>query len=135
MVTQATPPTDQYEMLQYYMIRGECLNVLERVEKTRLNLVTPAHETFKLGYDVILPLLDNPPTHDLKNFLGYCEAWADSIAGHHDSEGQSLYAFHDIIDSNWTLLDFFIQRRQFSLYSRQKLICPRNANNTRSTLR
>jgi hypothetical protein len=46
-----------------------------------------AHETFKLGYDSILPRLDSPPTNDLKNFLGYCEAWADSIDDHHTAEG------------------------------------------------
>jgi len=45
-----------------------------------------AHETFKRGYDIILTHLQEPPNDDLKNFLGYCEAWAVSIEGHHDSE-------------------------------------------------
>jgi hypothetical protein len=45
-----------------------------------------AHQTFKLGYDVILKQLANPPTNDLQNFLGYCEAWATSIEHHHNSE-------------------------------------------------
>jgi hypothetical protein len=39
-----------------------------------------------LGYDVILKQLANPPTNDLQNFLGYCEAWATSIEHHHNSE-------------------------------------------------
>lgn len=46
-----------------------------------------AHKTFKAGFDSILGHLANPPTHDLTNFLGYCEAWAQSIGCHHDSEG------------------------------------------------
>lgn len=33
-----------------------------------------------------MPLLDDPPKGDLKNFLGYCEAWGHSILHHHDTE-------------------------------------------------
>jgi hypothetical protein len=49
-----------------------------------------AHQTFKRGYDIILSHLKNPPSEDLQNFLGYCEAWAVSIEGHHDSEACSF---------------------------------------------
>jgi len=53
--------------------------------------MVPAHNTFKLGYENILARLDNPPFHDLTNFMGYCEAWAVSIAGHHDSEEEVVF--------------------------------------------
>jgi hypothetical protein len=52
-----------------------------------LNRSTSVHTTFKLGFERILPLLDNPPTNDLFNFLGYFETWADGLIGHHDAEG------------------------------------------------
>ncbi|EGO04218.1 hypothetical protein SERLA73DRAFT_173661 [Serpula lacrymans var. lacrymans S7.3] len=45
-----------------------------------------AHDTFKAGYDSIFSRLDNPPTNDLANFMGYCAAWAFAIAEHHDTE-------------------------------------------------
>ncbi|THG99462.1 hypothetical protein EW026_g2899 [Hermanssonia centrifuga] len=61
-----TTPTDTYELLQFNMIR--------------------AHDTFKLGYDNIVKIIADPPAKDLKNFLGYCEAWAVSVEDHHDSE-------------------------------------------------
>jgi len=67
------PPTDAYQLFQYHMIN--------------------AHETFKRGHDTILSLLDEPPTHDLRNFLGYCEAWAASIECHHDTEEAVLFPF------------------------------------------
>ena len=51
------------------------------------NESTLVHTTFKLGFERILPLLDNPPTNDLFNFLGYCETWANGLIGHHDGEG------------------------------------------------
>ncbi|KAK7685704.1 hypothetical protein QCA50_011048 [Cerrena zonata] len=40
-----------------------------------------AHDAFKLGYDMILKILENPPNNDLANFLGYCLAWASSVEG------------------------------------------------------
>ncbi|KAF8532743.1 hypothetical protein JB92DRAFT_2687030 [Gautieria morchelliformis] len=66
-------PTDPYELLQYNMIR--------------------AHQTFKNGYQSILPRLDNPPMDDLTNFLGYCEAWADAIDDHHGAEEIVVFPF------------------------------------------
>ncbi|KAG6877353.1 hypothetical protein C0993_008314 [Termitomyces sp. T159_Od127] len=66
-------PTDTYALLQYNMIH--------------------AHDTFKLGYDTILSHLDSPPKDDLKNFLGYCEAWASSIESHHTSEEEVVFPF------------------------------------------
>lgn len=63
----ATPEkVDPYNRLQFNMIH--------------------VHNTFKLGLERILPLLDNPPTNDIPNFLGYCEAWATGLVGHHESE-------------------------------------------------
>jgi uncharacterized protein YfbU (UPF0304 family) len=47
------------------------------------------HKVLKKGYEIIMFNLDNPPMDDLENFLGYCKAWADTIANHHDSEGAS----------------------------------------------
>ncbi|EJD39076.1 hypothetical protein AURDEDRAFT_116273 [Auricularia subglabra TFB-10046 SS5] len=61
------------EMLQYNMIH--------------------AHNTFKFGYDIIMEHLENPPKDDLPNFLGYCEAWAISIVGHHDAEEEVVFPF------------------------------------------
>ncbi|EIN08723.1 hypothetical protein PUNSTDRAFT_102186 [Punctularia strigosozonata HHB-11173 SS5] len=61
------------EMLQYNMIH--------------------AHNTFKFGYDIIVSHLDNPPLDDLKNFIGYCQAWVDSIEGHHDAEEEVVFPF------------------------------------------
>ncbi|KAG6856818.1 hypothetical protein H0H87_000290 [Tephrocybe sp. NHM501043] len=52
-----------------------------------------AHQTFKLGYDTILSHLDSPPEDDLKNFLGYCEAWALAIESHHQSEEEIVFPF------------------------------------------
>ncbi|KAI0659127.1 hypothetical protein C8Q70DRAFT_152040 [Cubamyces menziesii] len=50
-----------------------------------------AHKTFEEGYNVIVSKLDDPPTNDLKNFLGYCEAWAHAISHHHDTEEATLF--------------------------------------------
>ncbi|KAG6907939.1 hypothetical protein DXG01_006797 [Tephrocybe rancida] len=66
-------PTDTYELLKYNMVH--------------------AHDTFKLGYDTILSHLESPPHDDLKNFLGYCEAWALSIESHHTSEEEVVFPF------------------------------------------
>lgn len=66
---------------------------------------TEAHETFKLGFDNILALLDTPPTNDLKNFLGYCEAWAVCLEQHHASEGTSIDVLMVLV-----LLPTFLQR-------------------------
>ena len=49
-------------------------------------LFTPAHHAFKLGFDKIVDVLSNVPAKDLKNFLGYCEAWALTLQDHHDCE-------------------------------------------------
>jgi len=67
------PPQSAEEMLQYNMIH--------------------AHNTFKFGYDIITSHLDNPPMDDIKNFLGYCEAWVDSIEGHHQAEEEVVFPF------------------------------------------
>ncbi|KAJ6632231.1 hypothetical protein B0H10DRAFT_2159604 [Mycena sp. CBHHK59/15] len=66
-------PSDPYQKLQYHMDN--------------------THNTYKLGYETILPHLDNPPLDDLDNFLGYCRAWATSIVEHHDSEEEVLFPF------------------------------------------
>ncbi|KAI0371894.1 hypothetical protein BV20DRAFT_940822 [Pilatotrama ljubarskyi] len=56
-------PTDPYELLHWNMVL--------------------AHQTYELGYMTIVSLLDHPPTRGLRNFLGYCEAWAHSVLHHH----------------------------------------------------
>ena len=86
-----TAPADPYELFQYHMIHGVLL-VKNWSRRSSLTWKT-AHATFKLGYEVILPLLDKPPTNDLQNFLGYCEAWANAIASHHDSEASLVTLF------------------------------------------
>ncbi|KAL1944080.1 hypothetical protein VTO73DRAFT_3898 [Trametes versicolor] len=67
----ASVPTDTYELLQWNM--------------------KLAHQTYEKGYEIIIPLLDNPPKADLKNFLGYCEAWGHSILHHHDTEEATVF--------------------------------------------
>jgi len=70
----ANPATiDAYNRLQFNMIH--------------------VHSGFKLGFDRILTLLDNPPTQDLRNFLGYCEAWAVCLGAHHGSEEEIVFPF------------------------------------------
>jgi len=66
-------PTDPYELFTFHMVR--------------------AHFTFKAGYDSILKHLDNPPTDDLGNFLGYCQSWAGAIDQHHGHEEHLLFPF------------------------------------------
>lgn len=56
-----------------------------------------AHDTFKLGYDRIVELLSDVPTNDLRNFLGYCEAWAIAIAEHHDSEVSISFVVSELL--------------------------------------
>lgn len=78
-----------------------------------------AHKTFKAGFDSILSHLADPPFHDLSNFLGYCEAWAQSIDGHHDSEGapnQSYQSSHtDIaLRSEEVVFPFLNRKMDFS---------------------
>lgn len=71
MAKSEAAPTDAYELLHWNM--------------------KLAHLTYELGYKNIIPLLDNPPLDDLKNFLGYCEAWGDSIVHHHDTEEATVF--------------------------------------------
>ncbi|KAI0826673.1 hypothetical protein BC628DRAFT_1319755 [Trametes gibbosa] len=67
----ASIPTDPYELLHWNM--------------------ELAHSTYEKGYENIVSLLDEPPLDDLKNFLGYCEAWAHSILHHHDTEEATVF--------------------------------------------
>ncbi|TCD62093.1 hypothetical protein EIP91_007493 [Steccherinum ochraceum] len=64
-------PTDPYELLHWNMIR--------------------AHYVFTKGYEIIVKNLASPPTNDLKNFLGYCEAWGHSVVHHHDVEEAGVF--------------------------------------------
>ncbi|KAF7795627.1 hypothetical protein EIP86_006792 [Pleurotus ostreatoroseus] len=66
-------PTDTYELLHWNMVR--------------------AHHAFKLGFDKIVDVLSNVPTKDLKNLLGYCEAWALTLQDHHDCEEHVVFPF------------------------------------------
>ncbi|RDB19400.1 hypothetical protein Hypma_013483 [Hypsizygus marmoreus] len=66
-------PKDTYELLQFNMIN--------------------AHDTYKLGYTIIMTQLETPPKDDLKNFLGYFEAWVVSVIGHHDTEEEVVFPF------------------------------------------
>jgi hypothetical protein len=85
-----TAPTDVHELFQFYMIRGECQAVTQNVRRECNDYaLTAAHETFKRGCDNIIAKLDDPPMDDLPNFLGYCQAWGETIESHHRSEGKS----------------------------------------------
>ncbi|KAJ6546199.1 hypothetical protein DFH09DRAFT_1171469 [Mycena vulgaris] len=66
-------PTDSYERLQANMAH--------------------AHDTYRLAYQIIFPLLDRPPVDDLDSFLGYCRSWTSPIVGHHDAEEAVLFPF------------------------------------------
>ncbi|KAI0360731.1 hypothetical protein OH77DRAFT_1418730 [Trametes cingulata] len=79
-------PTDPYELLHWNM--------------------ELAHQTYELGYMTIMPLLDHPPRRDLRNFLGYCEAWAHSILHHHDTEEATVFRVLS------TRMDFSHEREQ-----------------------
>lgn len=85
-------PTDPYELLQYNMIHG--MHYAPHLIPNGADIVifSAAHNTFKLGYDIILTHLADPPTADMRNFLGYCEAWARGIESHHSSEVCSVSA-------------------------------------------
>ena len=81
-------PEGTYDILQWNMIHGKDASAPLQPLLTILDTII-AHDTFKSGFDIILRNLDNPPTNDLQNFLGYCLAWARSVEGHHDIEGHS----------------------------------------------
>ncbi|KAK9379676.1 uncharacterized protein V2V93DRAFT_373325 [Kockiozyma suomiensis] len=51
------------------------------------------HITFEKGFNNILVLLENPPVHDLYNFLGYARSWATSLLFHHESEDEVMFPF------------------------------------------
>ncbi|KAI0071411.1 hypothetical protein K474DRAFT_1669051 [Panus rudis PR-1116 ss-1] len=70
---QLTPPEDIYASLEWNM--------------------SHAHDVFKVGYDNILRLLENPPVDDMYNFLGYCLAWAVALEHHHDVEEAVVFPF------------------------------------------
>lgn len=40
---------------------------------------------------------------DLKNFLGYCESWADAIDDHHNAEG--LRSHPGLLPHNYFAID------------------------------
>ncbi|OCH85195.1 hypothetical protein OBBRIDRAFT_798421 [Obba rivulosa] len=61
-------------------------------ELFRFNMAC-AHDTFKAGYDSIQKHLETPPTSDLTNFIGYCEAWACGIDHHHNMEESVVFPF------------------------------------------
>lgn len=69
-----------------------------------------AHNVFKLGYDSILSSLDSPPTDDLANFLGYCEAWAESIGAHHASEVRFI-PFFFTVRTKWQGIHLYDRKR------------------------
>jgi hypothetical protein len=52
--------------------------------------MTQVHNIIKSGYTSIVSRLDNPPMDDLGNFLGYCEAWVNTVDVHHHIEGPGL---------------------------------------------
>ncbi|KAF8240911.1 hypothetical protein L208DRAFT_1420317 [Tricholoma matsutake] len=66
-------PADPFQLLHYNMVH--------------------THDTFKRGCDIILSHLQAPPKDDLKNFLGYCGAWATAIEHHHDAEEAIVFPF------------------------------------------
>lgn len=53
--------------------------------------MTVAHSVIKAGYESILKHLENPPSHDLNNFISYCLVWTKFVHGHHSVEDQYLF--------------------------------------------
>jgi hypothetical protein len=82
-------PTDSHQLFHYNMFHG---NLFTQDLLLLPFIFTLAHGVFKRGYEIILPLLDDPPKDDLHNFLGYCEAWAASIESHHEAEVRQLFS-------------------------------------------
>ncbi|KAK9366117.1 hypothetical protein V1509DRAFT_307047 [Lipomyces kononenkoae] len=69
-------------------------------------IMTRLHHVLETGFSNILDLLHNPPTDDLDNFLGYCDAWATSLLSHHDAEENTLFPILN------TKLDFSQEQEQ-----------------------
>ena len=100
-----TAPTDAYALLQYHMIRGKLVRLKVVSSRMLIWLMTLAHYTFTKGFEIMLQNLASPPTSDMKNFLGYCEAWGHSLLHHHDTEvclvtPRRASVAHDIIGSH-----------------------------------
>ncbi|KAK9234253.1 hypothetical protein V1525DRAFT_72747 [Lipomyces kononenkoae] len=69
-------------------------------------IMSRLHNIIESGFLNILDLLRTPPTDDLSNFLGYCDAWATMLIGHHDAEENSLFPILN------TKLDFSAEQEQ-----------------------
>jgi hypothetical protein len=55
-------------------------------DRLEFNMIQ-VHNIIKSGFSSIVTRLDAPPADDLDNFLGYCEAWVDTVDVHHHIEG------------------------------------------------
>ncbi|GJJ11175.1 hypothetical protein Clacol_005407 [Clathrus columnatus] len=53
--------------------------------------MTVAHAIIKAGYESVWQHLENPPIHDLDNFISYCICWTEFVQGHHDVEESYLF--------------------------------------------
>lgn len=88
VIAMTSVPTDPYELLHWNMILGVWFfrrhDAGGQILTDGVSIV--AHQTYEKGYENIVRLLCNPPKDDLKNFLGYCEAWGYSVVHHHDIE-------------------------------------------------
>ncbi|KAK9369048.1 hypothetical protein V1509DRAFT_620966 [Lipomyces kononenkoae] len=72
-VTRVPIPTDEFEVPSFYMAR--------------------VHDVVETGLHNILKLLSIPPTDDLGNFLGYCDAWVTILIHHHETEEHMMFPF------------------------------------------
>jgi hemerythrin-like domain-containing protein len=54
-------------------------------------LMERAHETLLAGLDSVRRQADDDHSADLKNWLGYLGAWADSVSHHHKTEEKTLF--------------------------------------------
>ncbi|KAK9246523.1 hypothetical protein V1506DRAFT_166353 [Lipomyces tetrasporus] len=52
-----------------------------------------AHFAFETAFYNTLKILENPPRDDLRNFLGYCEAWCTTLVHHHDVEEAVMFPY------------------------------------------
>jgi len=51
------------------------------------------HAALKAGCQSIIDHLETPPLHDLRNFFGYCEAWAMTVQHHLEVEDNIIFPF------------------------------------------
>jgi len=121
-------------MQEYWTIPGPLPKDVHAL--THWNMVY-AHSMLMHAFDSVYTHLQNPPTDDLPNFLGYCSLFTEVIIHHHDIEEAVLFPFlntkldfsseiddHKFIHDYLDRLDTLIKEAQVdhSKFNPQKMI-------------